>query len=251
MTRPMTKTPPMTKLREALDDVAGRWCRSWPWTGSGAGRAMLSDRRSIVAMQEDRSGRPRNRAAAESRARPSGSGRRGRSRRQGRYRSGTGGIGRNRTVRMTTMPTAKNTSRPFFAIGSAVIVSAIAILLPASVRVPERLNARSGEVRVVVKLVRRWDRPRLLRRHARFRVWPLLSPSTGSGVGSGATGPSLSSFNTWRGLPCPASVLALPQGAGFTPATSLGQGLDLWAHHPAAHRCRDRSSTVLPRSSGS
>ncbi len=49
------------------------------------------------------------------------------------------GMGRNSTARMTTMPSAKNTSRAFFATGSGVIVSAMAMFAQAG------FNNRNGK----------------------------------------------------------------------------------------------------------
>ena len=111
----------------------------------------------------------------------------------------------------------------------------------------------------------------LLRRHAPFPVWPLLSPSTGSGVGSGATGPSLSSLirgavssalrygfgrssfekpNRWlfvrfadHSSPPPA-FLPSPGSAGSPQRLASVRAWTSRAHHPAAYRCRDRSSAV-------
>ncbi len=91
--------------------------------------AMLSDSLSIVAMsrtvgnEEKSSGRPIHSAtiristeSAIEKARPTS--------------MRNAGIGRNSTVRMKTMPSAKKTSRPFLGSGEAATVSLIAICAP-------------------------------------------------------------------------------------------------------------------------
>ena len=103
--------------------------------------AMLSDRRSMVAIKrmvgkdEKSSGRAIHSAtiristdSAIEKARPTS--------------IRKAGIGRNSTARMTTMPSAKKTSRPFLASGSVPAVSVIAMSRPNPMR-PAQAQARS------------------------------------------------------------------------------------------------------------
>ena len=66
----------------------------------------------------------------------------------------------------------------------------------------------------------------LHRCHARRSVWLFQRTllAAGEEVGKRGTGPSLSSLVTWRGLPCPAGVLALPEGTQRTARPRSGPG---------------------------
>ena len=122
----MTKSPLITKLEKPAMTWPAACVPSLPCDRMRRVVAMLSDRRSIVAISrmvgkdEKSSGRWIHSAtiristeSAIEKARP--------------MSIRKAGIGRNSTVRMKTMPIAKPTSRPFLATGSAVRVSAIAM----------------------------------------------------------------------------------------------------------------------------
>ncbi len=112
MIRPMTKSPPMTNLRKAGDDVAGSLLAFAAARQDQAGGGDVQRQAAGSSRSAARSGTPRNRADAGSTARPSGSTPTARSRRRDPGRSRIGGIGRNRIVSMTTMPAAKKASAP-------------------------------------------------------------------------------------------------------------------------------------------
>ena len=116
--RPMTKSPDITSLEKPRDDVAGGCVPSSPCDRIMRVVAMLSDSRSMVAIsrtvgkEEKSSGRWIHSAtiristeSAIEKARP--------------MSIRKAGIGRNRTGRMMTMPSAKTTSRPRFRLGSS------------------------------------------------------------------------------------------------------------------------------------
>ena len=79
-----------------------------------------------------------------------------------------------------------------------------------------------------------WGRGNANRRYPRtsssprpaFAVWPFQRtlPAAVGEVGKRGTGPSLSIVSTWRGLPCPAGVLALPEGTQRTARPRSGPG---------------------------
>jgi hypothetical protein len=79
-------------------------------------------------------------------------------------------------------------------------------------------------------------RGELHRCHARRSVWPFSKNAPCRGRRSREAGHRAEPLNyyTWRGLPCPAGVLALPQGARSSRAEPRS-GPGPRVHHPARH----------------
>ena len=116
------------ELGEAGDDVAGRVLALAAARQDQRASSPRSARAAESSRSAARSERPRNRADAGSTARPSGSAPTARSRRQGRGRSGTCGIGRNRIVSMATIPTAKTDVRADPTLGLAGLAANVSAM---------------------------------------------------------------------------------------------------------------------------